>query len=255
MRHCFLLLTVSLALQSVPAFGAEDILEAKKENAPALLPGIADPSMLLDGAEPEEVPPVAPKIEAPAKAVKVEPKKIPVTPVAKAPAVVAPVLVAPVVSAPVVPAPAVSSPQVDLAESGIPGKPLPIAAEAATPVIKEKLDKLGNSPLPEVPQDAEVAVILMNARFYPSRLRLKEGQPTKLIFTSLNPKPAALIVEQLQVQRWIAGEGGIAITEAQPEITRELTPNRITEVLLEPKRGTYSFHDALSGAVGEIVVE
>ena len=38
------------------------------------------------------------------------------------------------------------------------------------------------------------------------------------------------------------------------EMEREINASRVTEVLLDPKVGTYSFHDAISGAHGEIIV-
>lgn len=133
----------------------------------------------------------------------------------------------------------------------------PPASGPATPstagVVKEQLDK--GAPASEATPEGEVAVILSGHRFYPARVRLKEGQAIKLIFTTLNKKPAALVMEQLQVQRWIAKEDGSTNMESEIEITRELSPLRITEISLRPKKGAYSFHDALSGAVGEIVVE
>ena len=113
------------------------------------------------------------------------------------------------------------------------------------------------SPLPngELPLEGEVAIILNNNRFYPARFKLKEGQPIHLYFTSLNPKPAALIIEELQIQRWIAKESPQRPTNSPLEISRELDTNRMVEITLQPKRGTYQFHDALSGAMGEIFVE
>ena len=95
---------------------------------------------------------------------------------------------------------------------------------------------------------SDIAVLLANNQFFPSRIRLKEGMQTRLIFATLNKKSAALIIEKLQVQRWIA-------REEKQEITREISSSKVTEVLLNPVRGSYSFYDAISGASGEIVVE
>jgi len=122
---------------------------------------------------------------------------------------------------------------------------------------REQVEKFAGALLPELPIEPEVAVILSAKRFFPARIRLKEGQSTRLLFTSLNPRPAALVIEQLQVQRWIASEKGqsAGLGRVPAEILREIGNNRMTEILLQPQRGTYTFHDALSGAVGEIVVE
>ena len=112
------------------------------------------------------------------------------------------------------------------------------------------------APLASVP---DIAVILSNNQFYPSRIRLREGIQTRLIFTTVNRKPAALVIEKLQVQRWVANEGHVpGKTEEERsrfEANRELNSTRVTEVNFDPKKGIYSFHDALSGASGEITVE
>jgi hypothetical protein len=71
-------------------------------------------------------------------------------------------------------------------------------------------------------------------------------------------KPAALIVEGLKMQRWIASENASLTPSTAPdyfELQRELTRERVTEITLEPSAGTYPFFDALSGARGEIVVQ
>jgi hypothetical protein len=106
----------------------------------------------------------------------------------------------------------------------------------------------------------EVAVILANKQFYPSRIRLKDGVQTRLFFTTINEKPAAVVVEKLQIQKWVSKE----VNSRQPaseqdrakwEATREVTKDRITEILMEPLRGSYSFHDVITGAKGQITVE
>lgn len=105
----------------------------------------------------------------------------------------------------------------------------------------------------------DVAIILSNNQFFPSKIRLKEGTQTRLIFTTTNKKPAALIMEKLQIQRWIAKEKepvpASELERAKWEVNRELSASKVTEVVLDPKPGTYTFHDAISGASGEIEVE
>jgi len=104
----------------------------------------------------------------------------------------------------------------------------------------------------------DVSIILTSNQFFPSRIRLRDGQRIRLLFTTTNPKPAALVIERLQIQKWIAGtsdEPKRQVANFQLEINRELSPQRIAEVVLEPKLGVYEFHDAISGAAGEIVVE
>ncbi len=105
----------------------------------------------------------------------------------------------------------------------------------------------------------DVAIILAHNQFYPSTIRVRSGAPTRLLFTTVNRKPGALILERMDVQRWIPGEPEAKpMTEAErarTEVDREVTAQKITEVLIEPKPGNYSFYDALSGATGEIIVE
>ena len=98
-------------------------------------------------------------------------------------------------------------------------------------------------------------MVLSQDRFVPSKVRLREGQPTRLIFTTVNRKPAALVIESLHVQQWLAREPAEADSTSDTEVTRELSSNRVTEVMLDPRRGRYIFHDAISGATGEISVE
>lgn len=108
----------------------------------------------------------------------------------------------------------------------------------------------------ELPYSPEVAVVLSNDKFFPSKVKLFEGQPARLIFATTNRKPAALIIERLKFQRWIAKEPKLSSPESGKfELNRELVTNRVTEVTFEPKRGSYTFHDAVSGATGEILVE
>lgn len=151
---------------------------------------------------------------------------------------------------------------------GIPGSP--VSANALNPVSSAlnpggpvsgrpslKMGRLHG----EAPPSPEIAVILHNKQFFPSRIRLKAGIPTKVYFTTTAERPAAIVVEQLQVQKWLAKDGAperkIAseYDRAKFEVTREVVANKMTEITFEPRRGTYGFHDAISGAKGQIVVE
>jgi len=211
----------------------------KKGVVPALLPNIADPSSVHGGEDdPLQLKQAAAEEEA--------------APAAE-------------VAAPVVK----KAKPAKAAVADVPAEaPAPIAEKPATvtkvpeeivavPAPREQVEKLSGGALPEFPLEPEVAIILSAQRFFPARIRLKDGQATRLLFTSLNSRPAALVIEQLQVQRWIASEKGSnnGLGRVPAEILREIGNNRMTEVMLQPQRGTYTFHDALSGAVGEIVVE
>ncbi|MEZ4750826.1 MAG: hypothetical protein R3B54_09450 [Bdellovibrionota bacterium] len=111
----------------------------------------------------------------------------------------------------------------------------------------------------EAPPASEVSVILSQQNFFPATIRLAPDKQAKLYFTTTNKKPAALIIERLNIQRWIAKDGAPVpqndVERAPWEITREVGFDRVTEVTIIPKKGSYSFYDALSGARGEIVVE
>lgn len=226
-----------------------DARAQEEATAPAEAPAVTAPAPTAAEAAPKEE-----KAEAPVAKVDEAPVPVPAKVTPPAPAKAPLKVETATVPAKAPPVPLMPNLEPDLAEQGIPGNPLP-APTAVAPVMRERLELLGNSPTAEPPVDAEIAIILHNSRFYPSRIKLKEGQPTRLFFTSLNQKPAALIVEELRVQRWIAKETGSAPQAPAGEISRELSQNRITEISLQPKRGTYMFHDALSGAVGEILVE
>ena len=75
----------------------------------------------------------------------------------------------------------------------------------------------------------------------------------------MNRKPAALIIERLQIQKWVAKDDHpVEMSElerARWEMNRELATSRITEIMLNPANGYYTFHDALTGAHGDILVE
>lgn len=135
----------------------------------------------------------------------------------------------------------------------------PASAPPAPAQVTQRLPlpkTIALAPLPGVP---DIAIILSNNQFFPSKIRLKEGVETRLIFTTTNKKPAALVMERLHIQRWIAKEKepvpASELDRARWEVNRELSASKMTEVVLDPKEGIYSFHDAISGASGEIEVE
>lgn len=111
---------------------------------------------------------------------------------------------------------------------------------------------------PSLPAAAEAAVILSRNQFYPSRITVPNGTRVRIWFTTVETRPAALVVEGLKMQRWIASDSNSNFAGGAPgyfELQRELTRERVTEITLQPNTGTYPFFDALSGARGEIVVE
>lgn len=127
-------------------------------------------------------------------------------------------------------------------------------SEKEVPAEPERLGPGAFAPAPA--RGAEVAVVLTQDHFLPARIHLKEGQPTRLVFTTVNKKPAALVIESLQVQEWVGREPASQVSgNSLDEINREISSSRVTEVVLEPRRGRYVFHDAISGARGEIWVE
>jgi Cupredoxin-like domain len=121
-------------------------------------------------------------------------------------------------------------------------------------------DSLKSNSLPgKLPTSPELSVILVGNQFFPSRLRLKDGMQTRIYFTTTNEKAAAIVIERTAIQRWVAREGerkpASELERAKLEITREVASNKVTEVVMDPVKGSYSFHDALSGAKGQIIVE
>lgn len=127
------------------------------------------------------------------------------------------------------------------------------ANPSATPIIDGSI-------LPAAP---EVSIILSGKQFVPSFVRLKSGHRSKLFVTSIGKKPSAIVIERLSVQRWVAQHDAIfsgantresSKTEGEA-INREINSTKITEIVLDAKPGTYSFHDPLSGARGEIIIE
>lgn len=95
---------------------------------------------------------------------------------------------------------------------------------------------------------SEISVILAKERFYPTQIRLRSGAPTTLVFSTVNKKPAALVIEQ-------AIQGRSVAMESPSEITREINSENVTVISLSPAKGKFNFHDALGSARGEIIVE
>lgn len=135
----------------------------------------------------------------------------------------------------------------------------PPPAETSPTEVTKKFSVPNSTPMFPLPGVPDIAIILAHNQFFPSRIRLKEGIQTRLIFTTVNKKPAALVIERLQIQRWIAKEKDPTPTSelerSKWEVNKEISSTKITEITLEPKKGTYAFHDAISGAAGEITVE
>lgn len=137
-------------------------------------------------------------------------------------------------------------------------------ASVPTPSPKPTLPA-GHGPVPQsqelvaLPGVVDFSVILSGSQFYPARIRMKSSPKTRIIFTTTGRKPAALVFEKLQINRWIAGESEKpADGSARPhkvEEYRELSTSRVTEISFEATPGNYQFYDALSGAAGEIIVD
>ena len=77
----------------------------------------------------------------------------------------------------------------------------------------------------------EVAIVLTDGKFRPARVRLRAGETTRLLFTTLGHKPAALIIERLRVQKWLArpeeaARRSPASVSAPWEVNRELSLQR-----------------------------
>ncbi len=126
----------------------------------------------------------------------------------------------------------------------------PAVAPAPTPAV-------ASAESATFPAGSEIAVILAKDRFYPNQIRMRAGVPAALVFTTVNKKPAALVLEPISIQRTLASHASPSIDRATAptEITRELNADRVTTISFEPVKGKYGFHDALSGARGEIIVE
>jgi hypothetical protein len=199
-----------------------------------------------------------PSAEAPAPATAAVPVPAPATPeVAAAPAPATP---AAPKAAPPGPAPSAPNLAGPVALPAIAGPPPPEVSRAPTnsSSAENVTETKVNITDPTIARGPEMSIILSDGKFRPSRIRLKAGETTRLLFTTLGHKPAALIIERLRVQKWLTRpEEAVRRTPSSApwEVNRELSSNRLTEVALDPVRGNYTFHDAISGAAGEIVVE
>jgi hypothetical protein len=140
-------------------------------------------------------------------------------------------------------------------------KPNPKAAlPSMTPTTVVTKPSSGLKGIPgQIPLNPELAIILVDKQFFPSKIRLKEGVQTRLFFTTTNEKPAAIVIEQMQIQRWVAKEGEQAppteADRAKWEASKEVNRNRVTEILIEPRKGSYSIFDVITGAKGQVIVE
>jgi hypothetical protein len=106
---------------------------------------------------------------------------------------------------------------------------------------------------------SDFSIILSNNEFYPSKVILKAGSNIRLLFTTTNRKSSALVIEKLNIQRWVSSEPDNnkknELDRSKFEVNKELSFNRVTEIEFDPKPGVYGFHDVITGASGEISVE
>ena len=126
---------------------------------------------------------------------------------------------------------------------------LPTPAPASEPTLPPAPSK-PNSELTVVSGVNDISIIFSNKEFYPSQIRMKKTSKTRLIFTTTEKKPAALVFEKQKITRWLASESA----SLGPEY-RELNPSKISEIRFDAEPGVYRFYDAISGASGEIEVE
>ncbi|MBI4403243.1 MAG: hypothetical protein HY537_03740, partial [Deltaproteobacteria bacterium] len=75
-----------------------------------------------------------------------------------------------------------------------PAEPTQVAK--TSPEQKPKADGKSDTLLPAA---TEIAIVLEGNHFHPSKVRLKEGIQSRLVFVTLNRKAAALIIEKLMV--------------------------------------------------------
>lgn len=236
-------------------------LAANAEQGPQLFDElVSDPSIVLDpDATMNELPPLGNNLPEPKGMKSAKPKVLPYADSSRTPASEAAPIpsieTAPVSGVPEV-IPLQIPPQPQLAGTGlpVPAAPAPVASQALNTPMPPTSTAM--PPLPGVP---DVAIILSGKQFFPSRIRLKDGIATRLIFSTVNKKPAALVIERLQIQRWIAKEGDTPSENntklSKFEVTREISATRTVDITLDPKAGVYTFYDAISGATGEIAVE
>lgn len=53
---------------------------------------------------------------------------------------------------------------------------------------------------------SDFSIILSNNEFYPSKVILKSGTNVRLLFTTTNRKSSALVIERLNIQRWVSSQ-------------------------------------------------
>lgn len=111
--------------------------------------------------------------------------------------------------------------------------------------------KAEKSTLEVVPGTNDISIILTDSEFFPSIIKMRPTEKSRLLFISTSQKPAALIFTKPQIQRWLATSSN---TKIQTE-KKEITSSRVTPIEFSAEPGTYKFYDALSGAAGEIQVE
>ena len=146
-------------------------------------------------------------------------------------------------------------------------KPIPAPAPVPVPVLAPKVEPEVTpvvvqvkesvpvvpavvSQLKVVPGVNDIAIIFSNNQFYPSRIQMKATLKSRLIFTTTDKKPVALVFSKQKIHRWLASE-----TKNMAEEYREISPSRVAEVQFDAEPGIYQFYDAISGASGEIQVE
>ncbi len=105
---------------------------------------------------------------------------------------------------------------------------------------------------------SEIAIVLSQDRFYPAEIRVRSGMASTLVFSSVNRRPAALVIEPVQSLRQPDSQSPVSAAtsaEVPAEITRELGNDRVTAISFDLAKGKYNFHDALGAARGTIIVE
>ncbi len=101
------------------------------------------------------------------------------------------------------------------------------------------------------PAGSEISIVLEKNRFYPSEIRLQSGLASTLVFSTVNKKPAALVIEPTEATLQMANRK----PQSENELNRELSNEHVTAISFEPLKGKYLFHDALGEAHGVIIVE
>ncbi len=249
--------------------GAEVHEKKGKEIIPKLIPHLAEPttSEIVIEQEPHEDHAVVPKKKIKKRkaiATKKE-EEVKPTPVAPAPAPVVEVPVsapAPVATEPApAPIPVVEAPVVNPETAPAAPVLLPIEPKPETTIqpLQAEVPKPNSEdpPTTESKEESEVAIIFYRNRFFPSRLRVREGKAIRFMVANLNAKPAAFFIESLHIQRWIAGHTGRDIASEIPkEILESKNPKPgYVEINTTLAKGEYLYHDPVSGAYGILEVD